>query len=130
MATAIYVATFIYTAAFLPESFSEEKRNALSSLSQPSDDGHPTTTRFSILHIFEPLKMLVPGRRLDGTRNWRLAWCAAHVFLFTVAHSYAWSAWMVFATSINHLTPADVSWYQFVPVQADPFGFRPVFSSP
>ena len=110
MATAIYAATFMYIAALLPESFSEEKRNALSNLGQePSNNGHPTTTCFAVLHIFEPLKMLVPGRRLNGTRNRRLAWCAAHVFLFTVARSYAWSAWMVFATSIYHLTPADVS---------------------
>ena len=87
MATAIYVATFIYIAVFLPESFPQEKINALSNPGQePSGNVHPTTTRSA--DIFEPLKMLVPGRRLDGTRNRRLAWCAAHVFLFTVVHSY------------------------------------------
>ncbi|KAF8553674.1 MFS general substrate transporter [Imleria badia] len=103
MAIAIYVATFIYVASFLPETFSEEKRSALSRM-RPDMDGLPATTS---LHIFEPLKMLLPTRRMDGTRNWRLTWCAAHTFLFMVAHSYASAAWLVIATSKYHFTPAD-----------------------
>ena len=108
MATAIFAATFIYVASFLPETFPEEKRSALARI-RPDMGGHPATTRFASLHIFEPLKMLLPARRTDGTRNWRITWCAAHTFLFTVAHSYASAAWLVLATSKYHFTPADVS---------------------
>lgn len=110
MASAIYVATFIYVVSVLPESFPEEKRNALSLMCpEPSIDGHPATTRLPPLLIFEPLKMLIPTRKLDGTRNWRLTWCAAHIFIFTTASAYTSAAWLVLATSKYHFTPADVS---------------------
>ncbi|KAF8553673.1 MFS general substrate transporter [Imleria badia] len=108
MATAIYATTLIYVVYFLPESFSEKKRSALSHMrSKASIDGLSATTCLAPLHIFEPLKMLIPTRRMDGTRNWRLTWCAAHTFLFGVANSYALSAWLVLATSKYHFTPAD-----------------------
>ncbi|KAN0087881.1 Major facilitator superfamily domain containing protein [Tylopilus felleus] len=107
-AAAILAVTLIYVIAFLPESFSEEKRNAASRmLSEPSMDGSSETTRFASLHIFEPLKMLIPTRSLDGTRNWRLVWCAVHLFLFMAANAYIGAAWLVLATSKYHLTPAE-----------------------
>jgi hypothetical protein len=110
MASAIYVVTFIYVVSVLPESFPEEKRNALSLMCpEPSIDGLPETTRSSSLFIFEPLKMLKPTRKLDGTRNWRLTLCATHIFVFTTASAYTSAAWLVIATSKYHLTPADVS---------------------
>ena len=112
VAVAIYVATFIYTVSVLPETFPEEKRNALSrmcpELSQATD-GLPAATCSASLLIFEPLKILIPNRRWDGTRNWRLAWCAAHTFVFMAASAYTPAAWLVLATSKYHLTPADVS---------------------
>ena len=110
MAIAIYIAMWIYIVHFLPESFPEKKRNALSRMhSKSSIDEFSATNYFPFLHIFEPLKMLIPTRRMDGTCNWRLTWFAAHTFLFTVANSYATSAWLVLATSKYHFTPADVS---------------------
>ncbi|KAN0087878.1 Major facilitator superfamily domain containing protein [Tylopilus felleus] len=106
--TVLLAAAFVYVASYLPESFPEEKRNALSSMRpECSVDGVPATTRFAVLHIFEPFKMIIPTRRSDGTRNWRLAWCAAHIFVFTVASSYATDACLVLATTIYHLTPED-----------------------
>lgn len=110
VAIAIHVAVFIYAVSVLPETFPKEKRNALSHMHpEPSTDGFPATTRSASLLIFDPLKMLIPTRKLDGTRNWRLAWCAMHAFVFMAAHSYASAAWLVIATSKYHLTPADVS---------------------
>jgi len=108
MAAAIYVATFIYVVSVLPESFPEEKRTALSHMClEPSTDGLPAATRSASLLIFEPLKILMPTRRLDGTRNRRLAWCATHTFVFITAGAYTSAAWMVLATTKYHLTPAD-----------------------
>ncbi|KAF8423724.1 major facilitator superfamily domain-containing protein [Boletus edulis BED1] len=108
MTATIYVSTLTYVVFVLPESFPEESRSALSrTLPKPPDNGHPVTTRFISLHIFEPLKMLIPTRRLDGTRNWRLAWCAAHIFVFTAVNAYVLTAWLVLVTSKYNLTPAD-----------------------
>ena len=110
MAAAIYVATFIYVVSVLPESFPKEKRDALSNMySEPSTDGPPAATRSASLLIFEPLKVLIPTRRLDGTLNWRLAWCATHTFVYITAGAYTSAGWLVLATSKYHLTPADVS---------------------
>ncbi|KAF8133298.1 major facilitator superfamily domain-containing protein [Boletus edulis] len=112
LATAIYVATFIYVISALPESFPEEKRNALLRMRpEPSDDRQPAPTRFAFLHIFEPLRLLIPSRRLDGSHNWRLAWCAIHTLLLMVASSYAWTALMVLATSKYHLSPQDTGFF-------------------
>ncbi|KAG9315480.1 major facilitator superfamily domain-containing protein [Chiua virens] len=109
IAAALFASTFIYVVFILPESFPEEKRDALSHTRQEaSTDGPPTTTLFkSFLLIFEPLKMFIPTHSLNGTRNWRLTWCAAHTFVFNAAHSYVTTAWLVLATSKYHLTPAD-----------------------
>ncbi|KAG8214857.1 MFS general substrate transporter [Butyriboletus roseoflavus] len=104
MAAAILVATFTYVISVLPESFPEEKRNALS-LMRPE----PSVERLSTapLYIFKPLKMFIPTRKLDGTRNWRLVWCAVHTFVFVVANAYSPAAWLILFTSKYHLTPAD-----------------------
>ena len=104
----MFIFAFIYVLSVLPESFPEEKRNALSRMRTDSSI-HPTTRLASFFHIFEPLKMLVPTRTLGGARNWRLTWCAVHTFVFMTANHYAPTAWLVLATSIYHLTPADVS---------------------
>lgn len=129
--TVLLAAAFVYVASYLPESFPEEKRNALSSMRpECSVDGVPATTRFAVLHIFEPFKMIIPTRRSDGTRNWRLAWCAAHIFVFTVASSYATDACLVLATTIYHLTPEDVSRVNSFRCKADFVSFRRAFSSP
>ncbi|KAH0832310.1 major facilitator superfamily domain-containing protein [Lanmaoa asiatica] len=104
IAAAIFAATLIYVVSVLPESFPEEKRNALSRMGpELVIDGLPTTSFL----IFEPLKMLIPTRKLDGSRNWRLAWCATHTFVFMAADTYAAPAWLVLATSKYHLTPTD-----------------------
>ena len=106
IAAAILVATFIYVISVLPESFPEEKRNALSLMRTESSGERDSTTS---LLVFEPLKMIMPTRNSDGTRNWRFAWCAIHIFVFVIANSYSSRAWLVLATSKYHLSPADVS---------------------
>ena len=106
IAAAILVTTFIYVVSVLPESFPEEKRNALSLMrTEPAIERLSTTP----LLVFEPLKVFMPARKLDGTRNWRLAWCAVHTFVFMAASAYSSKAWLVLATSKSHLSPADVS---------------------
>lgn len=105
ISAAIFIATFIYVVFVLPETLPEEKRTT--SFSELSI--HPTTTPFASSHIFKPLEMLVPTRSTGGSRNWRLTWCAAHSFLFTVTYPFSSSAWLVLVTSKFNLTPADVS---------------------
>ena len=105
IASAIFIATFIYVIFALPETFPEEKRDALSRMRQDI----PKVTRLdAFLSIFDPLKLLIPHTS-GGTRNWRLTWCASHNFVFTTAHGYIWAAWFVLVSSKYHLTPADVS---------------------
>ncbi|KAG6379281.1 hypothetical protein JVT61DRAFT_11736 [Boletus reticuloceps] len=88
-----------------------EKKCTVSYASGASDDRQPATTRFAFLHIFEPLRLLIPSRRLDGSHNWRLAWCAMHTLLLMVASSYAWTALMVLVTSKYHLSPQDTGFF-------------------
>ncbi|KAF8553677.1 hypothetical protein OG21DRAFT_1485253 [Imleria badia] len=84
MATAIYVATFINIASFLTESFPQERRSALSRMHpKPSIDDW------------------------TGLAIGDYAWCATHTFVFMAANAYASTAWLVFARSKYHLTPAD-----------------------
>lgn len=132
MAAAIFMVTFIYVFSFLPESFPEDKRNALSRMrSEPAIDGLPAAALFaSSWHIFEPLKTLIPSRKQDGSRNWRLAWCAAHTFMFAAANAYAASAWLILVTSKYHLNPAQVSDYQPLSSQGVNHVTRQAFSLP
>ncbi|KAG9315482.1 major facilitator superfamily domain-containing protein [Chiua virens] len=110
IAAALFAATFIYVVSVLPESFPKEKRVALSQMRQDSESVSGELSSVTLLSsfslIFEPLKMLVPIRRLDGTRNWRLAWCGLHTLLFTTSFIYTAIGWLVIATSVHHLTPA------------------------
>lgn len=109
IAAAMFISAFIYVGFALPESFPEEKRNALSRMRQQPSTHHIITRLASFFRVFEPLKLLVPVRTTSGTRNWRLTWCALHMLVFVTAGSYASSAWLVLATSKYHFTPADVS---------------------
>lgn len=108
IAAAMFFSTFIYVASVLPESFPVEKRNELSQM-RPEPSTHRSARFGSFLHIFGPLKMLVPTATSGGSHNWRLTWCALHTFVFTTANVYIPTAWLVLVTTKYHLTPADVS---------------------
>ncbi|KAG2067511.1 hypothetical protein BDR04DRAFT_1104934 [Suillus decipiens] len=92
-------AIFVYVLAFLPESFPEEKRDELRRrrLAQqnvePSARQHLSSRLISTLTIvFEPLRQLVPARKADGKRNWRIVYCASHIIISALADTYAASA--------------------------------------
>ncbi|KIJ14989.1 hypothetical protein PAXINDRAFT_155853 [Paxillus involutus ATCC 200175] len=107
----LFVATFAYVAFVLPEAFPRRKRDELRRLEREQrDNGSATTTRGSgstsvFLVVLEPLKSLVPRRKSDGTRNWRLLWCAVHTLVVTTANIYVVPAWFVIVTTKYHFTP-------------------------
>ncbi|KAH7885072.1 MFS general substrate transporter [Phlebopus sp. FC_14] len=100
----LFVATFLYVFFFLPESFPKEKRDELRRrrLAETADGHQPPT---SSLLFFEPLKVLIPSYRPDGGRNWRLVWCAVHIFIVMTATTYAGMGFVVLVTTKYHLTP-------------------------
>lgn len=105
IATVIFVATFVFVVWALPETLPDDKRN-VSCIDLDLPVPSMTSRLASFLSIFEPLRILIPSR--TRTRNWRLTWCVAHIFVFMTAHGYVWSAWFVIVTSKYHFTPADV----------------------
>lgn len=89
-------AIFVYVLAFLPESFPEEKRDELrrQRLAQQNVDASARrnlSSRFisTIAIAFEPLKQLIPFRKADGRKNWRVVYCAIHITIAMLASSYA-----------------------------------------
>ncbi|KIJ62966.1 hypothetical protein HYDPIDRAFT_41647 [Hydnomerulius pinastri MD-312] len=108
LANGLFVATFLYVAFFLPESFPKEKREELQRLRISQSDESSNTSGISscLLVVFEPLKSILPSHKPDGTRNWRLFWCAVHIFVVMLANTYAGAGWLVIATTKYHLDAA------------------------
>jgi hypothetical protein len=111
----LLVATFVYVLAFLPESFPEESRNELrrQRLAQQNVE---TSARRNLLSrlistitiAFEPLRQLVPARKADGRRNWRVFYCAIHVTIAMLAESYAPAALLLLYITKYNYDPAQV----------------------
>ncbi|KAG2106743.1 MFS general substrate transporter [Suillus discolor] len=88
-------AIFVYVLAFLPESLPKEKRDELrrQRLAQQNVEASAHRSLSSrlistVAIAFEPLKQLVPARKEDGRRNWRVVYCAIHILIAMVAVSY------------------------------------------
>ncbi|KAG2103969.1 MFS general substrate transporter [Suillus cothurnatus] len=106
-------AIIVYVLAFLPESFPEENRNELrrQRLAQQNVE---TSARRNLLTrlistitiVFEPLRQLVPGRKADGRRNWRVFYCAIHITIAMLAESYAPVALLLLYTTKYSYNPA------------------------
>lgn len=107
----------IYISILLPESFPIAKRVELqrqrNELPPESQTWFETLTS-PLAVVFEPLKQLKPSYDPSkGRRNWRLVFCAIHVFVVTVADGYAALAMVLyFATHYNY-TPAKVYLFTF-----------------
>jgi MFS family permease len=109
----LLVATFVYVLAFLPESFPEESRNELrrQRLAQQNVEASARRNLLSrlistITIAFEPLRQLVPGRKADGRRNWRVFYCAIHVTIAMLAESYAPAALLLLYITKYNYDPA------------------------
>ncbi|OJA14174.1 hypothetical protein AZE42_11035 [Rhizopogon vesiculosus] len=96
ISVAILGMTFIYVSAFLPESFPKEKRDALRRQQLARQNVDASARQSSLNRLismiavpFEPLKQLAPTRRADGRRNWRVAFCAIHIIIATLADAVA-----------------------------------------
>ena len=112
---AILGMTFIYVSAFLPESFPDEKRNELrrqrlaKQIVEASTRHNLLNRLISMIEVAsEPLKQLAPTRRVDGRRNWRVAFCAIHIIIATLGESYAPIALLLLYTTKYGYNPAQV----------------------
>lgn len=111
---AVHTLTCIYILTILPESFPLTKREELRR--QREEEARSTPLHgwvrniLSLLAIvFEPLKQLKPTYNPStGKRNWRLVYCAIHIFIVTVADGYAALAMVVYFASRYQYTPAEV----------------------
>jgi hypothetical protein len=88
-------AIFVYVLAFLPESFPEEKRDELRRRRLAQQNVETSARRnlssrliSTIAIAFEPLKQLIPARKADGRKNWRVVYCAIHITIAMLASSY------------------------------------------
>ena len=106
----------IYITLVLPESFPISKRDELRTLREediaPRSWGKKMQSSMAI--ITEPLRLLKPTYSPStGKRNWRLVYCAIHVFVVTVADAYAVLAMILFFTTQHQYTPAKVCHFLF-----------------
>ncbi|KAG1782366.1 MFS general substrate transporter [Suillus placidus] len=106
-------AIFVYVLAFLPESFPEEKRDELRRERLAQQNVEANTRRklssrliSTIVIAFEPLKQLVPARKADGRKNWRVVYCAIHVIIAMLADSYSPAALLLLYTTKYSYNPA------------------------
>jgi hypothetical protein len=113
--------TFIYVSAFLPESFPKEKRDALRCQQlaeqnvEESARQNSSNRLISMISVpFEPLKQLAPTRRADGSRNWRVAFCAIHIIIAVLADTYAPVALLLLYTTKYGYNPAQVCRISFI----------------
>ncbi|KAF8810289.1 MFS general substrate transporter [Phlegmacium glaucopus] len=105
----------IYISIFLPESFPIEKRVELrrkrNELLLPGSQTWTKNLTSSLAVVFEPLKQLKPSYDPSkGRRNWRLVFCAIHVFIVTVADGYAALAMVLYFTTHYKYTTAKVGY--------------------
>jgi hypothetical protein len=108
-------AIFVYVLAFLPESFPEEKRDELrrQRLAQQNVDASARQNLSSrlistIAIAFEPLKQLIPVRKADGRKNWRVVYCAIHITIAMLASSYAPASLLLLYTTKYSYNAAQV----------------------
>lgn len=113
----------IYTAFLLPESIAEDSRLEIHRKRRsPAKSESHVRQSFNLRGLlvslsvpFESLRCLKPTRNtVTGKRNWRLVYCATHVFLISIADGYAVWSMIVFLTTRYNYTPIEV---RFFPVR-------------
>ncbi|KAJ6572646.1 major facilitator superfamily domain-containing protein [Mycena sp. CBHHK59/15] len=120
VATAIWTSALIYIWAVLPESFPKARREELrrqreerarnASLENPGAQ-KPGAVAAKLTLIFEPLQQLKPRRDpVTGKSNWRLVYCAIHIFFAEIGGAYATSALVIHLTTHYNYTPQDTGY--------------------
>jgi len=115
VSSAIIALACIYIAFVLPESFPISKRDELRSRREEETLAVPRSwakeMKSSLAIIFEPLRQLKPTYNSStGKQNWRLVYCAIHVFIVAVADGYAVLAMILFFTTQYKYTPAETGY--------------------
>ncbi|KDR78026.1 hypothetical protein GALMADRAFT_138183 [Galerina marginata CBS 339.88] len=110
----IFVLLLSYTAVALPESFSASKREELRrerAAAAHSSKSWIQKLKSSTAIVSEPLQTLKPDYNpLTGRLNWRLVYCAIHIFIVTVADGYASTAMMLYFNIHYKYTPAQTGY--------------------
>ncbi|KAJ7104122.1 MFS general substrate transporter [Mycena belliarum] len=120
VAAAIWSSVLIYSWAFLPESFPKARREELrreredqartAVLAHP-EDAKPWAVQHKLAVFFEPLQQLKPRHDpVTGRSNWRLVYCAVHIFFAEIGGAYAVSALVIHLTSHYDYTPQDTGY--------------------
>jgi len=112
---------FTYTLFVVPETSSlasrqhlqEEGSRDFGAQRQPSDSanirGWINRLKVSSSVIFEPFEVLRPMHNArTGKRNWRLVYCAIHIFIVYLAEGYAIVAAVLYFSTQYGYTPAEV----------------------
>ncbi|KAF9562858.1 hypothetical protein CPC08DRAFT_816884 [Agrocybe pediades] len=122
--------TFSYTLIVIPETFPLESRQQLlagkrRSSSTQGDTEDPTESvtatalpknlfgrlKSSLSIALEPFRILSPTyNMLTGKRNWRLVYCAAHIFVVSLAEGYAMVAAILYFSTQYMYTPAQTGY--------------------
>ncbi|KDR78060.1 hypothetical protein GALMADRAFT_266598 [Galerina marginata CBS 339.88] len=104
----------LYTVVAVPESFPSAKREKLRRervARAPSSQSWIQTLKLSTAVVSEPLQLLKPDYNpLTGRQNWRLVYCAVHIFIVTVADGYAVIAMALYCTTRYNYTPAETGY--------------------
>ncbi|KAF5349455.1 hypothetical protein D9757_012422 [Collybiopsis confluens] len=102
-ATVLNVLNLLFTIFFLPESFSKERREELrrraAEETQHRQGGFFQMIISKLGAAFSPVRMLKPVYNQNtGKRNWRLVWCALHIFIGEIGSSYTPTIAVIFLT--------------------------------
>ncbi|KAF8907010.1 major facilitator superfamily domain-containing protein [Gymnopilus junonius] len=111
----ILILSCIYIALILPESFPAFKR---AELRRQREEEAPRIAqswlekvKSSMAMITEPLQLLKPAYDpATGRFNWRLLYCAIHVFIVTLADGYAVLAMILYFTAHYKYSPAQTGY--------------------
>ncbi|KAJ7653209.1 MFS general substrate transporter [Mycena polygramma] len=112
-AAAIWVALFAYIYFLVPESFPKYKRDELRrALASATQDGSPKNwLRRKVQPILEPLAQIKPIRSPEtSTPDWRLVFCAIHIFLVDLGGGYGTTALIVYLTAVQRYTPQETGY--------------------
>ncbi|KAF8813233.1 MFS general substrate transporter [Phlegmacium glaucopus] len=112
---AVVALACVYIVLVLPESFPISKRDELRCRREEETLTAPRSwakeMQSSLAVILEPLWQLKPTYNPStGELNWRLVYCAIHVFIVTVADGYAVLAMILFFTTRYQYTPAETGY--------------------
>ncbi|KDR78059.1 hypothetical protein GALMADRAFT_245037 [Galerina marginata CBS 339.88] len=104
----------LYTMVAVPESFPASKREQLRrerAATAPSSQPLIQRLKSSTAFVSEPLQLFKPHYNpLTGRRNWRLVYCAIHIFIVGVADGYAVLAMVLYFITYYKYTPAQTGY--------------------